>query len=195
MIMKKYFYAALLLIFITSVSTQEKQPDKESLDNNQDNRIETQQLPDGFMNLKLGLNMEQLEEALDENSYFDYRGKPDVDMRMMKERSLIECSGFSYIKKGYFQFYKEKLIVITIIIDEKELDYYSFYTKLEKKYGKPDHLNPDGVYWENENTAVALEKPLSVKYTDLKSFDEIKDKFASEKSKQKKLKEEFVDTF
>ena len=195
MIMKKYFYAALLLIFITSVSSQEKQPDKESLDNNQDNRIETQQLPDGFMNLKLGLNMEQLEDALDENSYFDYRGKPDVDMRMMKERSLIECSGFSYIKKGYFQFYKEKLIVITIIIDEKELDYYSFYTKLEKKYGKPDHLNPDGVYWENENTAVALEKPLSVKYTDLKSFDEIKEKFASEKSKQKKLKEEFVDTF
>ncbi len=152
-------------------------------------------LPSGFMNITLGLTMEELENALYDNSYFDYRGKPDVDMRISEERSLIECSGFSYVKKGYFQFYNKKLIIITVIIDENELDFYSFYTKLEKKYGKADRLNPDGVYWENSDLIMSLEKPLSVKYTDKKSFSEIKEKFAEKTTSRKKLKEDFVDTF
>ena len=154
-----------------------------------------QELPPGFMNLKLGLTMNELEEALNENTYFDYRGKPDVDMRLSKERTLIECSGFSYVKKGYFQFYKERLIIITIMIDEKELDFYSFYRNLENKYGKPDNLNPEGVYWKNGQISMALEKPLSVKYTDLKAFAEIKENSAAKTSKQKILKEDFIETF
>jgi hypothetical protein len=154
-----------------------------------------EQLPSGFINILLGQSMEELEDELFENPYFDYRGKPDVDMRISKERSLIECSGFSYVKKGYFQFYKDRLIIITVIIDETELDYFSFYTSLEKKYGKPDHLNPDGVYWDNGVISMTLEKPLSVKYMDKKSFQEIKDKSAASETRMKILKEDFIETF
>ena len=225
MSMKKYLFAFFIIMISAALPAQEPSADPEgtlliqetsggsdtegknnsagSIRNNMNTDAESdnstgkkgEELPSGFMNISLGLSMENLENALKENSYFDYRGKPDVDMRITRDRTLIECSGFSYVKKGYFQFYNEKLIVITIVLDEKELDYYSFYTNFEDKYGKPHHLNPEGVYWENDNTAMALEKPLSVKYTDRKSFTEIKEKSAAKTSREKELKEDFIGNF
>ena len=207
MTIKKYIFAVLIIFMHTALSAQDnaadpgvsglvnKSPAVSDTETKNSEAEKAEDLPSGFMNITLGLSMDSLEEALKENSYFDYRGKPDVDMRITQDRTLIECSGFSYVKKGYFQFYNEKLIVITIIIDEKELDYYSFYTNLERKYGKPHHLNPEGVYWENNEVSVALEKPLSVKYTDRKSFTEIKEKSAAKTSKQKELKEDFIENF
>lgn len=154
-----------------------------------------EELPGGFLNILLGQSMIDVEDALNENRYFDYRGKPDVNMRISQDSELIECSGFSYVKKGYFQFYEERLIIITVVIDESELDYYSFYTSLEKKYGKPDHLNPDGVYWDNGVISMSLEKPLSIKYMDKKSVQKIKENSASSESRAKVLKEDFIEIF
>ena len=157
--------------------------------------IFSEEIPSGFMNILLGQSMEELESSLRDNSYFDYRGKPDVEMKISSERNLIECSGFSYIEKGFFQFYNGKLIIITILIDENELDFYSFYSEFEKKYGKPARLNPDGMYWESEDVSFALEKPLRIKYMDKKAVQEIKDNSLSQESNQMILKKKFIESF
>ena len=177
MMQNKFFILGLLLFII-------------SLD-----YIFCEEIPSGFMNITLGQTMETLENNLSENTYFDYRGEPDVDMRISSQRNLIECSGFSYIEKGYFQFYNGKVIIITILLDEKELDYYTFYSTLEKKYGKPEHLNPDRVYWETETHSFSLEKPLRIKYMDKTAIQEIKEKSISKESAQTILKKDFVDSF
>ena len=197
---KKIILTALLAMITSAVFSEDISPSDISSEKLKKENTETAErqpevLPSGFMNIRLGQNMDELEDSLTENSYFDYRGRPDVDMRISNERNLIECSGFSYIKKGYFQFYQKKLIIITILIDENELDFYSFYVNFEKKYGKPHSLNPDGVYWENDDISLSLEKPLSVKYVDKKAFEEIKEKSASKETRQKILKGDFIDTF
>ena len=46
------------------------------------------------------------------------------------------------------------------------MDYYSIFTTLSEKYGKPDSFSPTMATWKNDSTTMTLEKPLTLKYID-----------------------------
>ncbi len=127
---------------------------------------------DGFRAIRLGMGLEQTKRALQDDPYFIYRGDPDVSFLPLSEQTLIECAGTSYISRGYFQFSGGRLFTITLVLDDSQIDYYSLYTRLTEKYGPHSELNPSRVLWRFASVDFSLERPLTVKYIDRKTFEE-----------------------
>lgn len=155
----------------------------------------TSGLPAGFVNILLGMDIEEVKKELSASSWFDYRGEPDVTMLMTRGQQLIECSGNSFIEKGYFQFHNGKLFIITLVLDIQRIDFYTMHTSLEEKYGKAARLDPEGAFWENEDYKLSLEKPLSVKYMDRKIMNEIESGRKETENRAGALREEFIELF
>jgi len=156
---------------------------------------EAGELPSGFMNITLGMDIESVKKELESNSWFDYRGEPDVSMLMSGQQQLIESRGYSFISKGYFQFYNERLFIITLVFDSERLDFYTMHSMLESKYGKASRIDPNGAYWDSNTVNFHLEKPLSLKYMDKKALDEISEGRKEIEDKGKRIKEEFLKLF
>ncbi len=121
-------------------------------------------VPMGFQNIRLGDSVDNVKALLKKSVYFYYRGDPDVSFLPETEQTLIEVAGRHYIKRGYFQFKNGKLIVIIIELNRNNLDYYTMYTTLKNKYGKPSSISPSEAVWDFKDVRLSLEKPLSVKY-------------------------------
>jgi hypothetical protein len=152
-------------------------------------------LPAGFRSIRLGLDSETVKQRLEEDSYFIYRGEPDVSMLAEPNRSLIECRGFRFIDRAFFQFYEERLYTIILRLNPEEFDYYSIYSTLIKKYGESDSLNPEQVIWENEEIRLSLERPLSVKYIELKTFSSILEEAEADETFRAVTRREFLEMF
>ncbi|MCP5514807.1 MAG: hypothetical protein H7A26_05030 [Spirochaetales bacterium] len=214
MILKRFFF--MILIFLITwncmISAQETKPGTEALapasspsDSSASGAISgteglkngdiRENLPAGFMNITLGMRMEDVKKALTENSWFDYRGDPDVTMLASPNQQLIESRGYSFIEKGYFQFYNEKLFIMTLVFNRERLDFYTMHMLLEGKYGKAARLDPKGAYWENSAVFISLEKPLSIKYMDRNTLDEIAKERKGVEDRGSKNKEEFLNLF
>ncbi|MGL1891737.1 MAG: hypothetical protein OCD02_08920 [Spirochaetaceae bacterium] len=154
-----------------------------------------QSLSNGFRNIQLGLNIDEAKEAIESDGYFDYRGDPDVSMLLSEEKSIIESRGNYYIKNGYFQFYKDTLYTITLILDTNDIDYYTMFTTLSDKYGKYDSLSPSKVVWESDSVRLTLEKPLTVKYVGLGIYNDIVNDDITKEAIQEKLRKDFISEF
>jgi hypothetical protein len=70
----------------------------------------------------------------------------------------------------YLQFHDDKLYAITMIFDEKYIDFYTLASELQKKYGTYTSLTPLWRSWEADGAEVKLEKPAVVKYIALEEF-------------------------
>lgn len=152
-------------------------------------------LPDGFMGIRLGMGLDEVKKELGESPYFNYRGDPDVSMLMVPNRQLIECSGYSFVRKGYFQFQDERLIIITIELDRVRLDFFTMHASLERKYGKASRIDPSGAYWDNGTVMLNLEKPLSVKYMDKITLERMAAGQKEVEERVKTIREEFLELF
>ena len=53
------------------------------------------------------------------------------------------------------------------------MDHYSVFTELCKKYGNPKSVSPEKSVWENDSVTMSLERPLTLKYVDKKTFNEL----------------------
>lgn len=156
---------------------------------------EGEALPRGFRSLELGTGMEAVREALKKDPYFLYEGDPDVSLLPSPEQSIIECEGFQFIREASFQFHKEILFTIIIRLNRDELDYFTMYTSLTEKYGPPKRLDPEQVIWENESVRFSLERPLSVKYIDLETFNSLREEAGLEESYRAATRKEFIEMF
>jgi hypothetical protein len=152
-------------------------------------------LPRGFRNIRLGMSLDEVKEELQRDSYFVYRGEPDVSMLARPDSALIEVTGFLYIDRAFFQFDEERLFTLIIRLNRDELDYYSLYTQLTGKYGDPRSLDPEQVIWENDSVRLSLERPLSVKYIDMETFNRIRESAETEESFKAASRQEFLDMF
>ena len=132
-------------------------------------------LPNGYGGVKLGMSLEQTKEALKKNKEFGYTGERDVSLLPGENRVLIETSprGESFLERCYFQFYEEKLYIITVNVNRERMDHYSIFSTLCKKYGNPTSLSPEKATWENNSVTFSLERPLALKYVDNSVFNEI----------------------
>lgn len=160
--MKKNFLCALCLLFLSSVFAEKK-------------------VAQGYGGVELGMSVEQVKKALKGNPDFGYHGDRDVSLLPGENRILIETdasvfAGASFLERCWFQFYNDKLYIITININREKMDHFSVFDSLCKKYGMPDSVSPEKSVWNGENTTMSLERPLTLKYVDKATFDSLQKK-------------------
>jgi len=152
-------------------------------------------VPDGYREIKLGMDLELVKNLLQKDPYFLFRGDPDVSMLERPNTTLIECRGSYHIDRAFFQFYQEKLYIIILLLNPEPLDHYAVYTALLEKYGKPVFFSPKNITWGGPEVELSLERPLTVKYIDLKVFEEINSQRGTEEAHLEVLREDFLKQF
>lgn len=136
----------------------------------------------GYGGVELGMTVEQVKKALKNNVEFGYHGDSDVSLLPGENRILIETdattyyAGYSFLDRCWFQFYNDKLYIITINVNREKMDHFSIFDSLCKKYGMPDSVTPEKSQWNSENTTMSLERPLTLKYVDKKTFESLQKK-------------------
>lgn len=148
-----------------------------------------------YRGIKLGMGIDAVKEALKQDELFGYRGERDVSLLAVKNRSLIESAGSFFISRSWFQFYEESLYTMIFKLNTDTVDYYSIYSKFCEKYGEPSSINPKRAVWEDEKTRIVIERPLIVKYIDLKVFNELVTQSADTKTTSDINKKAFIDGF
>lgn len=154
-------------------------------------------LPDGFSKIHLGMSVDSLKDALKSDHQFGYRGDRDVSLSPNDGQVLIETDAtrepFSFLDHCYFQFSGDKLYIITINLNPSKIDHYSVLTKLIEKYGNPDEIKPDKSLWKDDSVIFSLERPLTLKYVDARTFSDKQDKSDIDKTAGEKALENFLD--
>ncbi len=196
--MKKLFFC-IVFILIGFAFSEDTESAEEILKKTETEKTEEKpefaELPAGYREINLGMNMDAVKEALLKDSIFGYRGERDISLLPGKNRSLIETRGSSNIKRAWFQFYEDNLYIIIIQMDTDKIDYYSMYSALTSKYGEPLNIDPKRAIWKNETVSMILERPLAIKYIDLKVFNELLEKSQTDKAYSDILREEFINDF
>ncbi len=153
------------------------------------------EIPGHFSGIHLGMTIEEVREALAKDGNFSFNGDPEISILQRPNETLLECRGTFYISKGFFQFYKEKLYTIILLLDPDEIDHYSVYTVLSGKYGEPDYLDPKKAYWESDKYMLVLERPLSVKYIDRRILETIRTSGRTEETLHQLSRKQFLQQF
>ena len=152
-------------------------------------------LPRQFRELTLGMSLDDLKTGLIKDGLFNFRGDRDVSFLPNRDQSLVETTGSSFIRRAFFQLRDGAVYIMAFSLNTAVIDHYSIFTQLVEKYGQPSYLDPKEAVWETEETRVALERPLTVKYIDKKVFDDIINESALIQSRQVRQRQEFLDEF
>jgi len=152
-------------------------------------------LPRQFRELSLGMNLDDLKEALLSDSYFNFRGDRDVSFLPARDQSLVETSGSSFIRRAFFQLRDGNVFIMSFTLNTAIIDHYSIFMQLTEKYGQPVSLNPRAAIWESEETRISLERPLTVKYIDKIVFDDIVNESGLIESNRVQQRQDFIDEF
>jgi hypothetical protein len=151
--------------------------------------------PVSFRGLALGMGLDQVKAALKADGLFRYRGDPDVSFLPQTSQYLIECEGTSFVRRAYFQFADGRLFIMILVLDEQKLDHYSMFSTLSAKYGQPTSLSPQEAVWQSDPVRFSLERPLTVKYVDNKTFAAILSQGGAQKDLEQLSREKFLEQF
>ncbi|MFW5800724.1 MAG: hypothetical protein ACOCVC_01715 [Spirochaeta sp.] len=149
----------------------------------------------GFGNIEIGMDFEEVDALLQQSSTFQYRGEADVSLSPGQERQVLEVNGYDYIRRGIFQFIDNQLLSITLFINPEMMDHYSLFTRFSGQYGEPSEFTPRRILWEDTQNRLTLERPLTVQYLDIARFNEIRDQSISEQSMRELSRELFLEQF
>jgi hypothetical protein len=152
-------------------------------------------IPRQFRELSLGMALADLKSALISDELFLFRGDRDVSFLPVREQTLVETTGLSYVRRAFFQLQDEEVFIMSFSLDTRIMDHYSVFTSFVKKYGEPDSLSPGEAVWETEDTRVSIERPLTVKYIDKTVFDRLVDESKTTKSRELLRREDFLNDF
>ena len=153
------------------------------------------EVPDSFGKIVLGMSMEDAGKEISANGNLNYRGSQDLSILRRPNEALIECRGYDFIDRAFFQFKDDKLYSITILFNQELLDHFSLFTTLRGKYGNPQKLNPEKSQWESESNYLVLERPLQIKYLDRNIFEGIVSDSNISESLSELSREQFLDQF
>ncbi|MDC7236131.1 MAG: hypothetical protein PQJ58_23115 [Spirochaetales bacterium] len=196
--MKVFKYSIILLLFFSqflySQSSLFDNDENSSTDAEEDSR-EYSELPGGYRSIDLGMDFEKVKELLLTEPRFDFRGDPDVSIQKKGDQSLISSKGRAFIDQGFFQFNENSLYLIILNLDRERMDFYSVQKTLTDKYGDPDDLSPEGLFWRNDSVQFSLEYPLTLKYLDLQVFNSFIEEDVRLKSFQEISRTEFLEDF
>lgn len=152
-------------------------------------------IPRAYRDISLGMNPDKVKNLLSQDSWFNYRGEADVSLLERPRASLIDAGGSLFITRGLFQFEEEALSAIMLELNPETIDWFTVYTTLEGRYGTPVDLNPNKAWWEDGNTRLALERPLTVKYLDLGVFEATQTAESDRIAWREQARKEFLDEF
>jgi hypothetical protein len=152
-------------------------------------------LPRQYRSLSLGMGLDELKDALTKEALFQFRGDRDVSFLPIREQSLVETTGMTFIKRAFFQLRDGKVFIMAFSLNTEIIDHYSMFTQFVKKYGQPTYLDPSIAVWETDDTRVAIERPLTVKYIDRAVFNEIVNESGLIESGHVQLRQDFLDEF
>jgi hypothetical protein len=145
-----------------------------------------------FRGVELGMDRDSVIAALKKDSIFSYRGPEDLSLLPSPNQSLIEVSGPSFVRRGFFQLYEGKLWTIILELNPDKVDHYSIYTSLVAKYGEPALLDPKEARWEDKSTRMALERPLSLRYMDMAVYGKLREGVSAKESTQELDRQGFL---
>jgi hypothetical protein len=148
-----------------------------------------------FREFSLGMDLDALKSSLHKDGLFNFREDRDVSFLPNRDQSLIETTGFSFIRRVFFQLRDGKLFIMAFNLDTSLVDHYSVYTSFVKKYGEPGSLNPKEAIWESDAVRVAIERPLTVKYIDKQVFNEVIAESETAESAELLRRQEFLNDF
>ena len=160
----------------------------------QDGEEETA-LPRQFREIVLGMSLDDLKTVLKDDKMFNFRGDRDVSFLPVREESLIETTGSSFVRRAFFQLRDGALFIMAFTLNTGMMDHYSVFTDLVAKYGQPSYLDPKQAVWETGETRIAVERPLTVKYIDKKVFDDIINESGLIQSRRIQQRQDFLDEF
>ncbi|WP_461246586.1 hypothetical protein [Treponema sp. R6D11] len=155
----------------------------------------TNDLPRQFRTLVLGMSLDDLKANLQSDDSFNFRGDRDVSFLPVRNQSLVETTGSLFIKRAFFQLRDESVFIMAFSLNTDIIDHYSVFTQLVEKYGQPTYLDPSEAVWETDDTRIAIERPLTVKYIDKKVFTDIVNESGLIESGQVKLRQDFLNDF
>lgn len=161
----------------------------------QEELLQTDLLPRQFRQFSLGMNLDDLKSNLAKDDYFNFRGDRDVSFLPVREQSLVETTGSFFIRRAFFQLRDGEVFIMSFTMNTEIIDHYSVFTRFTENYGEPSWLDPRIAVWETEQTRIAIERPLTVKYIDKNIFDDILDESGLIESNQVRLRQEFLDEF
>jgi hypothetical protein len=153
------------------------------------------QLSRTFRGLSLGMGLEELKEALQQDMLFSFRGDRDVSFLPFRDESLVETTGTSFVRQAFFQLRDGKVFVMAFTLNNQLVDHYGVFTSLVKKYGEPNELDPRQAFWESEGTRIIVERPLTVKYIDTQVFNELINNAQANSAGNIQIREEFLNDF
>ncbi|MCL2600564.1 MAG: hypothetical protein FWD88_05225 [Treponema sp.] len=152
-------------------------------------------LPRQFRELALGMDMDALQDALQRDGLFNFRGERDVSFVPIREESLIETSGSSFIQRAFFQLRDGELFIMSFTLSTELMDHHSMFTHFVRRFGQPTYLNPRESIWEDEDTRISLGRPLTVRYIDRRVFNDIVSESTLVESRRVHERQEFLDEF
>jgi hypothetical protein len=124
----------------------------------------------GYMGISIGMTREEVLKAAEGNELIHVPKNRDVDFFPIEEREILTLSVQPEIPHIYLQFFDNILYAMTVVFDERYVDYFTLCRRLEEKYGSYDRLTPQWRVWRLENVTVKVEKPAVVKYIALEEF-------------------------
>jgi hypothetical protein len=141
------------------------------------------------------LGLDDLKAALIRDNLFHFRGDRDVSFLPIREQTLVETTGSSFIRRAYFQLSGEIVYIMSFTLDTRLVDHYSVFTSFVRRYGEPVSLSPGEAVWESEETRVSIERPLTIKYIDRTVFDRLIEESRNLENRQLLRREEFLAEF
>jgi hypothetical protein len=154
-----------------------------------------EEVPRQFRGVALGMALDELKSALIEDSLFSFRGDRDVSCLPVREETMVETTGLSYIRRAFFQLTQGVVYIMSFSIDTRQIDHYSIFTSFVKKYGEPVVLSPTEAVWESSDTRVSIERPLTVKYIDKAIFSRLLEESRARDSLEILRREDFIADF
>ena len=176
-------FISIFLLFLTGIFAQEETAAEENA------------LPRQFRGLVLGMSLDDLKTNLLSDGYFNFRGDRDVSFLPAREQSLVETTGNSFIRRAFFQLRDGQVFIMAFSLNTEIIDHYSIFTRFSQQYGEPAYLDPGVSVWETEETRIAVERPLTVKYIDKIVFNDILNESGLIESGQVQLRQDFLNEF
>jgi hypothetical protein len=141
------------------------------------------------------MDLDDLKTNLLGDSYFNFRGDRDVSFIPVREQSLVETTGSSFIRRAFFQLRDGQVFIMSFSLNTQMVDHYSIFTQFTEKYGEPSWLDPGIAVWETDETRIAIERPLTVKYIDKVVFEDIVNESGLVESGYVRLRQDFINEF
>ena len=152
-------------------------------------------VPRQFRELILGMPLDDLRSALTRDPLFRFRGERDVSFLPIRQEILVETTGNSFIRRAHFQLSGGEVFIMAFSLNTRFIDHYSVFTSFVNKYGQPVSLSPTEAIWENDETRVSIERPLTVKYIDMTVFDRLREESRTRAAGETQRREEFLADF